>query len=249
MTECQNILQAMGLRCTSIKYRNGENEACLVQTPITYMDGEIIGFYIIDETTISDGGNFYFHFASLGFNLSDSRNFRGFNKILSKYGFVVNQGGEVLRQYNTNSFADTVEAFIRMACEISDWERDKLLEPKEKEHDLLVREVINYHRLWKPDTRIETKIQLRGASGLDYVADMQIDGLITNALKPNRRSASAMIHMAIDLINLPDPVRCMAVLDDRYQPKEAQRESTVMSGAHISVMKLSHLMDRASALH
>lgn len=121
---CEALFRRMGFECherSAGVYR--------VFTPLSFADGEPIGFYL-DETgnivRLSDNADTLFHFRSVGFDVSDRKKWQSISRIINSFGMSLHHSGEVIGISMASAASGLVSRYLGAMLAIADLERDMM---------------------------------------------------------------------------------------------------------------------------
>lgn len=245
---CIQLHHLAGFDCTPCRSLLGE-DALDVRTKFTWIDGEPIGFYIIDQGStllISDNGDTLSHLRNIGLNLTSKRKWGAVQNIAKQRGLSFSDGGELLSCSGKASAEQQVSSFIATLMSIADYERLHVGISEKVLH--LADEVEEYLRVWKPHAELQRKVTLQGQSSREYVYDFLLDDMVIGVVQPNAAAVGGLMRKAGDTLGGPDMSgrRLLAIVDDRIDPDSARDEINIISSL-MSAMPLSRLIQHSKA--
>lgn len=231
--------------CTSL---HGE-PALDVRTPFTWIDGEPIGFFVIDQgdtVMISDNADTLFHFHALGMMSSGSRRqWQAVRHIAESRGASMSEQGEIFTVGAKDKAAVLIANFIAGLLAISEHERQT--SGLDEHVSLFADEVETWLRAWKPNEILTKGVLLRGLSKREHTFDFRLGNRVVAAVQPNPAAIGGLMRKVGDALGGPDAggLELLAVIDDREDPARAEEETQIVSSL-IKAIPLSNLISAVS---
>lgn len=241
---CSKISKLLGVVCHPL---NDDGSVVMLETPFAFDDGDQVPLFlerIGPHLRFFDDGKTILHFHGRGIFMESARKLRFIRSAAETNGVSLSDRG-VLEIWTTES--DAPEAFARYVStmtQLTSWERDQT--GLSTDTTLLIAEVAQCLKAWKPNAHLVERPSYTGVSGLEYQLDFDLDGEGVIAISPHHVAVSAAIKKLLDIKSRPEhsELRVMAIIDDRQDMKAAKREGLIMD-ALASVWMMSRLEERA----
>lgn len=236
MTTCEGLINRLGFDCRLIG-----RDTISVSTPFTFVDGVPIGFYLSEsnlEIRISDNSETLFHFAAIGYDISERRKWKGIKQIIETFGFTLLDSGEIIGTAPVNQQQSLVTRYLSAMLAVVDFEREYVGIPEEIEQ--FVQEVEMYLRAWKPNTPPVPHPVLQGHSGRIYKFHFEQDGKLIDAVRPHGLRTGSLLRKAADVLHAGEKREILIVMDNRELPEAATIETDILS-TMVSVMPFTSL--------
>lgn len=228
---CSWLQSVIRYECNPCESVNGE-PGLDVRTPFAWIDGEPIGFFVIDQgetILISDNGDTIFHFHSLGMLSGGKRSWGQIRSIASVRDVHLSDEGEMYSLGNKENAEALVSNFIATLMSIADYQRDNAgisenINRFADEVELLLRE-------WKPTEPLERGYKLTGLSRKEHQFDFRLGNKIISAVQPNAAATGSLMRKFGDIkggIDSSD-LELLAIIDDRHDAAKAEEEIKIVS--------------------
>jgi hypothetical protein len=225
---CSQISLLLGFECHPL---NEDGSVAMIDTSLAFEDGDAMPVYVEklgNQVRFFDDGETFLHFYGRGVKL-DTLNKTKFIKLIARSnGVSLNDAGEL---EIWSSEVEAPAAFAKYLCTMTGlrvWEKDQI--GLSTDTSLLVEEVAQCLKAWKPTQDITPDPEYRGISGQVYKLDFSFDGEAVIALSPHHSSVSTAIKKLLDIRSQPENsgLRILAVIDDRYDSRAAKKEGSIM---------------------
>lgn len=241
MATCEGLLNRLGFAC-----RLAGEAGVDVSTPFTFTDGEPIGFYLHDledGVRLSDNANTLAHLATIGYDISDRKKWRGVKQTVETFGLELLDSGEIVGKEIKKLEHGLVTRYISAILAVVDWEREYLGIPDEL--DQFVKEAELYLRAWKPSSEISHYPNVQGHSGRMHTFHFELERQLIDAARPHGARTGSILRKAADVINIGDERKILVVMDDRKDVERAKIETDILS-TMVSVMPFTRLISQVA---
>lgn len=241
---CSQISSLLGIVCHPL---NDDGSVAMLDTGFTFEDGDSVPVFLErhgQQVRFFDDGNVLLHFRGRGVSLESNRQPRFIKSLAEPNGVRLNKDGELEIWAKAEEAPAAFAKFISAMTQITHWERDQI--GLSTDTSLLIAEVAQCLRAWKPNAELIKRPTYVGVSGQEYHLDFEFDGEPVIAISPHHVAVNAAIKKLLDIKSRPEhsAMRVMAVLDDRYDSKTAKREGLIID-ALANVWLMSKLEAKA----
>lgn len=225
---CTNLHDLLGVQCHPL---NEEGSIAMIDTSFVFQDGDSVPVFIEtfgNHIRFFDDGNTFLHFYSRGMSLDREIKLRFIKNIADANGLTFNDSSE-LEIWCTDAdapkaFANYIGAMVSLAA----WEKDQI--GLSSDTSILLDEVAQCLRAWKPSALLTPSPEFTGISGQVYKLDFDFSGEAVIAISPHHSAVSAAIKKLLDIKSAPanSNLQVLAIIDDRYDSKTAKKEGLIM---------------------
>lgn len=244
MATCEGLMNRLGFDCYVVSA-----QTIGVSTPFTFSDGEPIGFYLDETATIvrvSDNADTLAHFATIGFDISDRKRWRGIKQTVEAFGLQLLDTGEIVGSGPSANEQDLVTRYMGAMLAVVDWEREYLGLSEELEG--FIQEVELYLRAWKPNAELNHYPSVAGHSGRLHTFHFEFERQLMDAARPHGIRTGSILRKAADVINTGDKRKIVVVMDDRQDVERAKVETDILS-TMVSVLPFTRLAAQVGNLN
>ena len=225
---CTNIFNLTGIRCHPL---NDDGSIAMISTPFTFEDGDPIPVYIErigNSIRIFDDGEVLLHFHGRGLFIDNAKKTRFIRNILEENKVSLNKSGEIEVIANESLASVAFSNYVRALISIALWEKDNI--GFSSEASLLVSEVEQYLKTWKPKANLVISPEYFGVSGQKYNLDFNLDGEAVVAINPHHSAISSAIKKLLDIKSRPENsnLNILAIIDDRRDKEGAKKGGLIM---------------------
>ncbi|MBG8559175.1 DUF1828 domain-containing protein [Pseudomonas qingdaonensis] len=246
--ECGDFFARAGWHCQTINA--GSGPATYISTPITLPGGKPLDFYLIqrgDLIEFTDDGITLFALRSIGYTLSDKRNWKGLDNLGLRFGFQLTDAGAFEATFPQSEMDQWGGKIIRLMASIAAWEEER---SAEGDSDFsLTDEIEMLLRAKDPDRKI-----IRNASLQVGKIEMSFDFLwgdtYIDAVAPLPQSVNARLRKAVLISKVDDPADVLFIVDDRGGKKRKAEDEIAVLGSLASTILLSDFQQHySSSMH
>lgn len=237
---CSVLSETIGFACSPL---TEDGSVALITTPFQFEDGEPVPVFVErigPQLRFFDDGGVLLHFLGRGVRLQDQRNLKFIKNLAEPEGVTLNTMGE-LEIFSPHENASRAFAkYIGTLLALMSWEREQ--NGVATDLSLLLDEVEQCLRVWKPDSTIVISPEYRGVSGYTYKLDFSVDGEAVIAISPHPNTVSATAKKLLDIRATTDNtgLQVLVVIDDRRDAETASREGRILDSV-ANVMMMSRL--------
>lgn len=241
---CSQISNLLGVSCHPL---NDDGSIALIDTPFAFEDGDMLPVYMESlggQIRFFDDGETIMHFHGRGVVIDGLNKVKFIKKIADSQGISLTNSGE-LEIWSSESEAPSAFAkYLSALIGLVDWEKDQI--GQSTDTSILVEEVAQCLRAWKPNALLTPSPEYVGISGQTYKLDFDFNHEAVIAISPHHSAVSAAIKKLVDIKSSPvnSHVKVLAVIDDRYDSKAAKREGLIMD-ALATVWQMTQLEQQA----
>lgn len=241
---CSNISTLLGIKCHPL---NDDGSVAMLETPFQFEDGDSVPVFLErqgSKVRFFDDGNVILHFRGRGVSIENNRQTRFIRNLAEPNGVRLSDTGELEIWASAEEASAAFAKFMATLTQLTSWERDQI--GLSTDTSLLIIEVAQCLRAWKPHVPLIERPKYIGVSGQEYHLDFDFDGEGVIAISPHHIAVNAAIKKLLDIKSRPEhsDLKVMAVLDDRYDSKTAKREGLIID-ALASVWLMSKLEAKA----
>lgn len=221
LTGCEGLMRLLGYECRTL---DGVIE---LTTPLTLPGGAPVTAYIRQERSgiveIDDGGEMLLEVAALG--MLEARRFEQTFAHRVEMAGARFEHGRVVARARPERLWEAYTAFLRAALAVAEYvvERQTL----ERSEDQLVADIEAAIRARVPQAPIEHNVEVEGASGLKHRFRLKVNRTLVEPLRPSGRSTGPALRRILDVVKAGR--RAVAVMDDRVDREDAEREARIVS--------------------
>lgn len=236
--KCASLIEKIGFQCREVS-----DNIVNVVTPLSFLDGELASFYVIEEgnsnVLITDNFDTIAYLKGRGLPLSDRRRWRSLSNRAENLGFTLSEEGELMAYGNVDDIPRLVARFLRVISEFVDWEMEQ--ESWEPDTGALIDEIEEHLHRRNPNSSIKRDVTVNGKSGYRHSFDLIAGNTLVDASMPSSRSTGPKLRKFLDVGYGPEQeYRTMLVIDDRDDPEKARHEIQIVSNV-ARAMTFSHL--------
>jgi hypothetical protein len=241
---CSQISKLLGIVCHPL---NEDGSVAMLETPFVFEDGAHLPIFLEKsgpQIRFFDDGRTIMHFYGRGVAIDEGRRTRFIKSAAESNGVALNDKG-ILEIWAAERDASLAFAkYMSTMTQLAGWEKDQI--GQSTDASILIAEVAQCLKAWKPTATIKEGPEYLGISGQYYRLDFDVDGQAVIAITPHHVAVSAAIKKLLDIKSRPDhsDLKVMAVIDDRYDSKAAKREGLIMD-ALATVWPMTKLEEKA----
>jgi hypothetical protein len=244
---CNNLSETIGFACCPL---TDDGSVALIRTPFQFEDGEAVPVFVErigPQLRFFDDGGVLLHFLGRGVRLQDQRNLKFIKNLAEPEGVTLNQMGELEIFSPHENASGAFAKYIGTLLALASWEREQ--NGVATDLSLLLDEVEQCLRSWKPDSTIVASPEYRGVSGYTYKLDFSVDGEAVIAISPHPSTVSATAKKLLDIRATTDNtgLQVLVVIDDRRDADTASREGRILDSV-ANVMMMSRLEKKSGHL-
>ncbi|MCV4287910.1 DUF1828 domain-containing protein [Pseudomonas capsici] len=245
---CGDFFTKAGWHCQTISA--GSGPATYISTPITLPGGKPLDFYLIrrgDLIEFTDDGITLFALKSIGYALSDKRNWKGLDNLGQKFGFCLSDSGAFEAIFPVAELDAWGGRILRLMAAIAAWEEER---SAEGDADFsLTDEIEILLRTKAPERKLVRNVAL-----LVGKVEMSFDFLWGNtyidAVAPIPQSVNPKLRKAVLINKVDDPVDVLFIVDDRGgKKKKAEDEVSVLGGLASTILLSDFQQHYSSSAH
>lgn len=241
---CSQLSKLIGIVCHPL---NEDGSVAMLETPFVFEDGTPLPIFLEKSgprIRFFDDGRTIIHFYGRGVAIDEGQKNRFIKRAAESNGVALNDKG-VLEIWAAEHDASLAFAkYLSAMTQLASWEKDQI--GQSADASILIAEVAQCLRAWKPSATIKEGPAYLGISGQNYRLDFDVDGQAVIAISPHHVAVSAAIKKLLDIKSRPDhsDLEVIAVIDDRYDSKAAKREGLIMDALAI-VWPMTKLEEKA----
>lgn len=225
MFTCENFSQISGWRCSK-----APDESMYISSPVLLRDGTPLGFFLSYDNGIayfSDEGITIFALGNQNLDMSDRRNWRGLESIVSNLGFKLAENGEITMSFPKSETSYWFSHITRLLGSIANWEQERI-EQADTQFSL-TREVEKLLKMKAPHRELTIPARAKiGKQIIDF--DFLWGDTYIDAITPSARSTSSRLRKAIMARPLElHGSKILIIVDDRAKPEKAKSEISVLA--------------------
>lgn len=241
---CSQISSLLGIVCHPL---NDDGTVAMLDTAFKFEDGDSVPVFLErqgKQIRFFDDGNVILHFRGRGVSIENNRQPRFIRNLAEPNGVRLNDMGILEIWAREEEAPEAFAKYIATMAQLASWEKDQI--GLSTDTSLLIDEVAQCLRAWKPNATLIKRPAYVGVSGQEYHLDFDFDGEAVIAINPHHVAVNAAIKKLLDIKSKPEhsDLRVMAVLDDRYDSRTAKREGLIID-ALASVWLMSKLEAKA----
>lgn len=223
---CSTFFAKAGWHCQTIA--TGSGQAMYISTPITLPGGKPFDFYLAargEYLEFTDDGVTLFALRTLGYPLSDKRNWRGLENIGIKFGFSLNDAGAFEALFPADELDDWNGKIIRLFSAIASWEEDRYAEG---DTDFsLTDEVAMLLQAKDPERKLTRNMTVRlGKTEAHF--DFLWGDTYVDAVRPIQQAINSRLRKALLINRSEEKIEVLFIVDDRNQQEKADDEISVL---------------------
>ena len=236
---CHSILERMGFECRQI-----EPGAIGVDTPFSFEDGEVVGFYLQEAPNqriqLTDNADTIAHFMNRGFPMEDRRRWRSISDLASTFDFALSGDGMLMAADSVDRLPSLVARYLGLMHGVMEWEISRIPLPDDVAQ--LADEIELHLRRRNLGIEIRRNPQITGATGRSYTFDLEADGVVIDGVTPDSKRTGAVLRKVLDVERGPSELRPLLIMDDRKDPERARMETLIISSVArvLSMTRLTH---------
>lgn len=225
---CANIFKLTGITCHPL---NDDGSVVMIGTSFVFEDGDPIPVYVEktgNRIRIFDDGEVLLHFHGRGLTVDNARKTRFIKNIVEENDVSLNSRGEIEILTDETSASLAFSRYISTLISIVNWEKNNI--GFSDDVSLLVSEVEQYLKTWKPKANIVKFPEYLGISGQKYTLDFNIDSEAVVAISPHHSAISSAIKKLLDIKSRPENsgLNVLAIIDDRRDKESARKGGLIM---------------------
>lgn len=229
--DCNWLTTNLGFECREVKTILHE-PALAVETPFSFVDGEAIGFYVVEHggsIRVTDNGDTIAHLINVGLNYQDKRRWAALRNKADAHGLTLTDDGELCAVGGASISEHLVGQYLTAVLSIVEYEREALSAPVDLH--IFAEEVEMLLRAWKPGSKVIRNAKVQGQSSRVHTFDFKVDKLLVDAINPHASSSGALLRKAGDIKSGPEAefYDVMAIIDDRHDSAAAKMEKDIIS--------------------
>lgn len=241
MMICDNLTTILGVSCQTLP-----NGLAIIDTAFAFEDGEGVPLFIEkmgSQVRFFDDGGVLMHFLGRGLSL-DGKKSKFIKSIAEPHGVTLNSDGELEVWADEKSAPEAFAKYLSAMVGILNWERDHI--GVSTDISFLIDEIGMCLQAWKPEKALLKSPEYKGISGQEFKLDYFFDGFAVIALTPHHSSVGAALRKLIDIKGKTENshLQFLAVIDDRYDPDGAAKESMIMESV-AKVWQMTKLENQA----
>lgn len=237
---CSSLTETIGFACSPL---TEDGSVALITTPFQFDDGEPVPVFVErigPQLRFFDDGGVLLHFLGRGVRLHDQRNLKFIKNLAEPEGVTLNQMGELEIFAPSKDATKAFAKYMATLLALTSWERGQI--GIATDLSLLLDEVEQCLRAWKPDSTIIANPEYRGVSGYTYKLDFSVGGEAVIAISPHPNTVSATAKKLLDIRATSENagLQVLVVIDDRRDAETASREGRILDSV-ANVMMMSRL--------
>lgn len=203
-----------------------------IGTPFSLPDGSAINLYVMpagSHILLSDNGDTLFQLNSMGIDVWQSNRLKSIRELAALHDLTLSERGDfqMLSQQDhaAFSFAKAVSGLIT----ISNWAAGQLdIEISGRD---IIAEAEPYIIARNPTASFKKHPKIKGASGAEYVFDIQHGKDLIDVISPSPQSTGGAMRKVGDVLNGPfaEHLSPLIIIDDRDDPKRARNEISIVA--------------------
>ncbi len=245
-TGCMEFFARSGWHCQPLSETTTAGQSLYVSTPLTLSDRKPLDFYVSTaqgRVTISDDGSTMFALRSLGFDLTDRRNWRSLSSLAERHGFVLSDSGEFAGSRPEAEFVDLGASVLSLFVGVVAWERER---NAEGDTDFsLTSEVERLLAANSPDRKIVIAPTVKtGPLEVDF--HFQWGEIYVDAVRPVANSVNPRLRKGILMQRMELEKQVLFIVDDSHVHLKAQNEISVLGAVAptVAVSAFRAMQDR-----
>lgn len=245
---CSDFFARAGWYCQTINA--GSGPATYISTPITLPGGKPLDFYLIsrgDLVEFTDDGISLFALRSIGYALSDKRNWKGLDNLAQRFGFHLSDAGAFEATFPAYEMDQWGGKIIRLMAAIAAWEEER---SAEGDTDFsLTDEIEMLLRAKAPDRKIVRNAALK-VGKVEMSFDFLWGNTYIDAVAPLPQSVNPRLRKAVLISKVENPADILFIVDDRGAKKEkAEEEIGVLGGLASTILFSDFQQHYGSSMH
>ena len=244
---CSDFFAKAGWHCQTIDA--GSGPATYISTPITLPGGKPLDFYLISRgkfVEFTDDGIALFALRSLGYTLSDKRNWKGLDNLGLKFGFELSDAGAFEATFPLSDLDAWGGKILRLMSSIATWEEEK---SAEGDTDFsLTDEIEMLLRAKAPNRKITRNAALK-VGKVDMTFDFLWGEIYIDAVAPIPQSVNPRLRKAILINKVDNPADILFIVDDRGSKQKAEDEIGVLGGLASTILLSDFQQHYSASLH
>lgn len=245
---CGNFFAKAGWHCETINA--GSGPATYISTPITLPGGKPLDFYLIQRGSLvefTDDGVTLFALKSIGYSLSDKRNWKGLDNLGLKFGFQLNDAGAFEAVFPESEMDVWGARIIRLMAAIASWEEERAAEG---DNDFsLTDEIELLLRSKEPDRKL-TRNAILQVGKIEMSFDFLWGNTYIDAVAPIPQSVNPKLRKAVLISKVDDPAEILFIMDDRAgKRRKAEDEVSVLGGLAATILFSDFQQHYSASMH
>lgn len=245
---CVDFFAKAGWHCQTVNA--GSGPATYISTPINLPGGKPLDFYLFqrgDFVEFTDDGVTMFALRSIGYTLSDKRNWRGLENIGLKYGFQLNDAGAFEAVFPVAELGEWGGRILRLMAAIATWEEDR---SAEGDTDFSLSDEIEMLLRAKDPNRKLTRNASLKVGKVEMSFDFQWGDTYIDAVAPIPQSVNPRLRKAVLISKVDNPADILFVVDDRGGKRQKAEDEIAVLGGLASTILFSDFQSHYSvAVH
>jgi len=246
--ECSDFFVRAGWHCQTISA--GSGPATYISTPITLPGGKPLDFYLISRGELvefTDDGITLFALRSIGYALSDKRNWKGLDNLAQRYGFHLSDAGAFEATFPAFEMDQWGGKIIRLMASIAAWEEERAAEG---DTDFtLTDEIEMLLRAKAPDRKIVRNAALK-VGKVEMSFDFLWGNTYIDAVAPLPQSVNPRLRKAVLISKVENPADILFIVDDRGAKKQkAEDEIGVLGGLAATILFSDFQQHYSASVH
>lgn len=245
---CGDFFAKAGWHCQTISA--GSGPATYISTPITLPGGKPLDFYLIqrgDLVEFTDDGITLFALKSIGYALSDKRNWKGLDNVGLKFGFKLTDSGAFEAIFPLADMDVWGGRILRLMAAVAAWEEERAAEG---DSDFsLTDEIEMLLRAKDPDRKLVRNAILQ-VGKVEMSFDFLWGSTYIDAVAPIPQSVNPRLRKAVLISKIDDPADVLFIVDDRGgKRKKAEDEVSVLGGLAATILLSDFQQHYSSSVH
>ncbi|QOI03386.1 DUF1828 domain-containing protein [Pseudomonas savastanoi] len=245
---CGDFFAKAGWHCQTI--RAGSGSTTYISTPITLPGGKPLDFYLIQKGELvefTDDGITLFALKSIGYALSDKRNWKGLDNIGLKFGFRLADTGAFEAIFPLAEMDQWGAKILRLMAAVATWEEER---SAEGDNDFsLTDEIEMLLRAKEPDRKLTRNAVLQ-VGKVEMSFDFLWGNTYIDAVAPIPQSVNPRLRKAVLISKADDPADVLFIVDDRAgKRKKAEDEVSVLGGLAATILFSDFQQHYSVAVH
>jgi len=228
----------------------GSFPATYISTPISLPGGKPLDFYLIqrgDLVEFTDDGITLFALKSIGYALSDKRNWKGLENLGLKFGFQLTDSGQFEAIFPLAEMDAWGGKILRLMAAVVAWEEER---SAEGDTDFsLTDEIEMILRAKEPDRKITRNATLK-VGRVEMSFDFLWGSTYIDAVAPIPQSVNPRLRKAVLISKEEDPADVLFIVDDRGgKRRKAEDEMSVLGGLSSTILLSDFQQHYSASMH
>lgn len=245
---CSDFFARSGWHCQVVSV--GSFPATYISTPISLPGGKPLDFYLIqrgDLVEFTDDGITLFALKSIGYALSDKRNWKGLENLGLKFGFQLTDSGQFEAIFPLAEMDAWGGKILRLMAAVVAWEEER---SAEGDTDFsLTDEIEMILRAKEPDRKITRNATLK-VGRVEMSFDFLWGSTYIDAVAPIPQSVNPRLRKAVLISKEEDPADVLFIVDDRGgKRRKAEDEMSVLGGLSSTILLSDFQQHYSASMH